>query len=364
LNIAQVVLNLDLGGLEKMVLDLAAAEKRAGHAAVIYSITHPGTMAPRAEGLGIPVHAFHKTHGLSPRVILAMAKQFRRDRIDVVHSHNAVIHHYAAAAGWLARVPVIINTQHGLAGLSQPRLMKLFGAVSSITDAVVFVAAETEQTFREQALALPAITRVIPNGIDVQPFVDRAAQPGLHGPRFRIGTVGRMTPVKDHANLLHAFRKLLDRFPQAELHIQGYGELREATLELSRTLGVSGSFFIHAPDASVPHFLQSLDVFAISSRSEALPISLLEAMAAGLPLVSTRVGGIPDVAPEGEVAWFCPPEDSGALGAALAAAAGAPDLAERGRRAREIVLRDYSATTMAERYLDLIREVQRRKNKS
>ena len=360
MNIAQVVLNLDLGGLEKMALDLACAEKRAGHKTFIYSVTHPGALAGQAEGLGIPVRAFHKTHGLSPRVILQMAKQFRRDAIDVVHTHNAVIHHYGAVAGRIARVPIILNTQHGLAGKSQPRLIKLFSAVASLTDAVVFVAAETERTFRSQAPSLPKRTCVIPNGIEVQALIEHAATPGAHRPRIRFGTIGRMAPVKDHANLLRAFSRLAATHPAAELHLMGYGELRNATVELARTVGIADRFFLHAPDDSTPEFLESLDVFAISSRSEALPISLLEAMAAALPIVSTRVGGIPDVAPEGEVAWFCPPEDSTALSAILSEAADSPELSARGRKAQEIVIRKYSADVMAARYLDLIAEIRQR----
>jgi glycosyltransferase involved in cell wall biosynthesis len=357
LHIAQIVLNLDIGGLEKMALDLATSEKRAGHKALIYSITHPGKLASVAESLGIPVTAFHKTHGLSPRVIFSIARQLRRDRIDVVHSHNAVIHHYAAAAGWLARVPVIVNTEHGLAGRNQPRLMQLFRAVNSITDAVVFVAAETERTFRRQALAAPRLARLIPNGIDAAPFCAASAHPGESRPRIRLGTIGRMVAVKDHATLLRAFQKLAAEHPAAELHILGYGELRDATLALARSLGISERVFVHGPETPVPQFLSSLDIFVISSLSEALPISLLEAMAAALPVVSTRVGGVPDVAIEGQAAWFCPPGDADALASVLHSACVASDLALRGAKAREIVLRDYSADVMARRYLDLFVEI-------
>jgi glycosyltransferase involved in cell wall biosynthesis len=111
------------------------------------------------------------------------------------------------------------------------------------------------------------------------------------------------------------------------------------------------------PETPVPQFLSSLDIFVISSLSEALPISLLEAMAAALPVVSTRVGGVPDVAIEGQAAWFCPPGDADALASVLHSACVASDLALRGAKAREIVLRDYSADVMARRYLDLFVEI-------
>jgi glycosyltransferase involved in cell wall biosynthesis len=114
---------------------------------------------------------------------------------------------------------------------------------------------------------------------------------------------------------------------------------------------------MHPADSPVPEFLASLDIFGISSISEALPISVLEAMAAGLPIVSTRVGGIPDVAPEKEVAWFCEPSDPDALFEILSTAAVSSDLATRGLRAQEIVMSRYSSSVMAQRYLDLIAEI-------
>ena len=166
-----------------------------------------------------------------------------------------------------------------------------------------------------------------------------------------------MAPIKDHATLLKGFARVLERYSGAELHIVGYGALEGDTRQLARTLGLGERFRILPSDTDVPGFLSGLDAFVISSLSEALPLCVLEAMAARLPLVSTRVGGIPEVAPENQVAWYCPPGDPDAMAGALAAAAAATDLQERGLRAAEIVGRRFSIDTMLERYEELYREV-------
>src|SRR4051794_23880902 len=104
MRIVQVVEYLGVGGLEKMAVDLAIAQKEAGHDPLIYCVTQPGALAPIAEGAGIPVIPFHKKPGFSAGAILRLARRMRADGAEVVHTHNWIIHHYGAAAAALARV--------------------------------------------------------------------------------------------------------------------------------------------------------------------------------------------------------------------------------------------------------------------
>jgi glycosyltransferase involved in cell wall biosynthesis len=359
--IAQIVESLAIGGLERIAVDLAIAQKAAGHDPFLYCVTFDGALAKKARAAGVPVVAFFKKPGFSARAVWQLRRQLRADRIQIVHTHNSIIHHYGAAAARLAGLPVV-NTQHGLGSVTRkPRQLRIFRATIPFTAAVVFVAEEPKRSLWDSGGFPPAKARVILNGIPLQPFAAQAANPGASQTRIRFGTVGRMVAVKDHATLVRAFAAFSRRQPGAELHIVGYGALEESTRALGEQLGLGDRFRVYPPDSDVPRFLSGLDAFVISSQSEALPVCVLEAMAARLPLVSTRVGGIPEVAPEGEVAWYCPPGDVDAMAQALETAAASGQLRQRGLCAADIVARRFSIDIMVRRYEELFTEVLRRR---
>src|SRR5688500_13783852 len=114
MRIAQLVEELEIGGLERMAVDLAIAHRKAGHQSSIYSLCSPGALAAEAASGGVSVVSFHKKPGFSPKAVFQLAAQLRRDRIEVIHSHNSVVHHYAVLAAQLVRVPAIVNTRHGV----------------------------------------------------------------------------------------------------------------------------------------------------------------------------------------------------------------------------------------------------------
>ena len=117
MRIVQVVENLEIGGLERLAVDLARKQKLDGHAPSIYCVFHPGAFAEEVEAAGIPVVAFRKKLGFSLEAVWKMAWRLRQDQADVVHTHNAVVHHYGVAAARLAGVPVVVNTLHGIGAL-------------------------------------------------------------------------------------------------------------------------------------------------------------------------------------------------------------------------------------------------------
>jgi glycosyltransferase involved in cell wall biosynthesis len=360
MRIAQVVERLEIGGLERMAVDLAIAQKRAGHEPFLYCVCHDGALAPVARKAGIPVKNFAKPLGFSARAVAQIARELWRDRIEVVHTHNSIIHHYGAAAAVLTGIPVV-NTEHGLGALTQnPRQIRIFRGTIPFTDTVVFVAEEPKRFLWETNGFPPSKARVILNGIPLTAFQATPARPGSRRPRIRFGTVGRMVPVKDHAMLVKAFALVSERLPQSELHIVGYGALQEATQALANELGLGTRFRIHPPDTDIPQFLSELDVFVISSQTEGLPVCLLEAMAARLPVVSTRVGGIPEAAPEHEAAWYCPPQDSAALAETMETAAVSGELAQRGQRGASIVEDRFSIETTMRQYVALFDDLRRR----
>jgi glycosyltransferase involved in cell wall biosynthesis len=363
LTIVQIVRSLELGGLERLAVDLAIAQKVSGYEVSVYSVyKHQPALLQDAERAGIRVVLFHKTTGFSPSTIRKIAIQLRRDRATIVHTHNELVHTYGAIAGRLAGVPCILNTIHGAKGAADRRLIRNYRMLLPWTNAVVCVSAETSSQFAPQRARYSDKFHVIRNGIPIARFAAQSARPGAHWPRVRIGTVGRLVDIKDQATLIRAFHKVSQAYPLAELHFLGDGPLRGNLQLLSSQLGISHNVIFQGTSPNVPEFLGGLDVFALSSLSEGLPLAVLEAMAVGLPIVSTRVGGICEVAPEHEVGEYCSPADPEALAHALQSVLDPDRLKVMGRTAQDIAQRSFSLDAMWRAYEHIYRSLASKKS--
>ena len=352
----QLLESLRVGGLETMALNLAIAHRNAGHFSAIYTIFDPGELAVEAQAAGIPVVPFHKEKGFRMDDVFRIARRLRDDRAEVVHTHNSAIHHYGVLAGRIAGVDAIVNTRHGLAFHSARRQEVYYRATMPLTDAVVFVCQDGQRHYTEKRTVPARKGSVILNGIPVRRFQAFRASPGSARPAVRFGTIGRLVKAKAHHDLIAAFALLAAETADAELHIWGDGELRPALLDDIGRHGLEGRVRYHGMTQDPAAALQSIDVFVLSSISEGLPLVILEAMAAGLPIVSTRVGGVPEVAPEDTVAWYSPPGDPPSLARAMRCAMDG-DLAAKGAAASRWAEEHFSVEAMQEQYEQLFRRL-------
>ncbi len=358
MRIVEFVETLNIGGLEKMVINLAVEQASAGHQVRIYCLFGPGKLAGEARERGIEVTAFDKKPGFSISKLLAIAAAMRSDRPDVVHSHNPFVHHYAAMAAKLARCPVIVNTRHGpITSEGKAFNERYFRCVLPLTDHVVHVSEDCRRTLSLRLSGRQNKHSVILNGISLEPFMNQKAQVGSHFPRLRFGTVGRMVPVKAHSILIDAFRLVLEKLPTAELQIVGGGPLMNELQTQIDKFNLARKVQLKGPSNDISGVLSTWDIFVLPSLNEGLPLVVLEAMAAGLPIVATRVGGVPEVAQEGTVAWYCEPNDPNALANTLLTAALGRELATRGAAAREIAMEKFGIFTMYQHYDDLFRRI-------
>jgi len=349
--IVQVVENLEVGGLERLAVDLALAQRAAGHRNAVYCLYGAGPLARELETGGVPVVEFHKERHSKAATTWAMARQLRRDGADVVHGHNIAVHHFAAAAKRIAGVPVCINTRHSAtSSTGAPYQERYFRWVEPFTDHVVFVCDYVRKKL-EPLLNYPAAKcSVILNGIPLEKFLAHPASPGGARPRIRFGTIGRLVPAKGHSVLIEAFSKIAVQLPEADLRIYGYGPLENQLRELIGRQGMAGRITLEGRTDDAARVFESLDVFVFSSVNEGLPLVILEAMAAGLPIVSTRIGGVPEVAPESVFPWFAQPGDAESLAAAMLRVAQSSDLARTGAEARRIAAANYGIEQMSRRY--------------
>lgn len=367
ISIAHVLSSYGLGGQERVALDLAVGQEALGHRVMAVSLAGPpeGALAADFRAHGITAETVAKRgRGFDPTLPFRLAALFKRMRIAIVHTHNPQALIYGALAARLAGARAV-HTKHG-ANPDTGRRVAVRRAAARLCDAFVAVSAETGEIARRNREVAERKLSIIPNGIELSRFhPDPEARAALRrelgmGPdAWLVGTVGRLAPEKDQALLVRALASTLG--PERQLAIVGAGEELERLRAQAAALG-DRTRFVHLLGArrDVPRILAAFDVFALSSRTEGLPLVIPEAMATGLAVVSTSVGGIPGVIDEGVTGLLVPAGDADRLAQALERLAS--DRAEArafGERGREIALRRYAADRMAAAYVDVYNRVLR-----
>lgn len=366
MEIVHVVENLDRGGLERTVVDLIASQREAGHQCRVICLFKLGLLARELLAAGVRVDACGKRSGLDLRALRRARALLRQSPDAVIHTHNAMAHYYAVVASMGLPVRCRINTRHGMGGRSHSgRQEWLYRQSMRATDYAVAVCEAARERFDEEGVRPRRGLLAVPNGIRLERFraADAAARQALvaelgwpAGSRI-IGTVGRLQPVKDHALLLRAFAKVRAQVPEAVLAIVGDGPLREALETQAAQAGLAEAVKFLGDRHDVPRLLAGVEVFALSSASEGYSIALLEACAAGLPIVATDVGGNREIVRDGVNGRLVPPADAAALATALIALLREDERAAgMGRAGRAWAQAEASFRTMAERYHGLYRD--------
>jgi glycosyltransferase involved in cell wall biosynthesis len=324
------------------------------------------------ESLG-PLRAEAERRGLSctlvgsggVRYLSAMRRfggHFSRMRPHIVHTHNFVSHVHAAPAARLARVPVV-HTKHGRALASFAWSKRLRRYLYHLADRIVVVSKETGESFLAKSGVDPARIVVIYNGIDTARFrnLDRAGarrELGIAQESVVFGAVSRLDTVKDHPTMLRAFAKASKRRPNCVFVVVGDGPERGAIERLIAELGLEGSVKLTGFTDDVPRRLAAFDLFLQPSTEEGLSLTILEASAAGVPVVASAVGGTSEIIENGRTGTLVPAGDTDALAAALSGFIENPaPFREMARGARETVERRFSLAGMADAYEALYRSV-------
>lgn len=340
MKIAYVITRADsVGGATVHVRDMARSMLDRGHRVQVY-VGGTGPVTEQLAAVGIPFHPLeHLRRAVNPvrdlRALTELMRALQQFQPDLVSTHTA-------KAGWVGRAACArlglpaIHTPHGLP--FGPRMPGPRGAVFWLAEklaapwsrAVVCVSEAERQLALEHRLAPPDRLIVVYNGVrDISP--DLAARPGTAPPR--IVSVARFEPPKDHATLLEALGRL--RSLDWTLDLVGDGPLQGASEGLAARLDLAGRIRFLGYRADPAPILAAAQVFVLSSRSEAMPRSVLEAMRAGLPVAATRVGGLPEAIDNEKNGVLTPRNDAAALESALGALIRDAALRERlGRAAR------------------------------
>jgi glycosyltransferase involved in cell wall biosynthesis len=361
LSILHVLAPGEAGGLESVVLSLAAGLAARGHDVGVVSVIEQESPEPS-------LHSLLSARGVNVRSIALPARAYGRERAayrevfttlrpDVVHTHGYRPDVLAGPVAGRLGIPRI-STVHGFTGGDWKNHVYEFLQVRAFRhfDRIVAVSAPLERKLRSSGLR-PGQVTLLPNAFaEPTNLVSRAesrARLGIGTDEVSIGWVGRLSPEKGLDVLLEA----LVQVPGATLSVLGTGKQYDALVRQAERLGIKGRIRWHGliPDAA--RLYQAFDLFVLSSRTEGTPIALFEALAAGIPVVATAVGGVPDVVTERE-ALLVPSESPDALARAIASVLDQPDAArERATAARQRLQIRFALQPWLDRHETMYREV-------
>lgn len=343
--VAHVTLGLGVGGQEKLLLEFARHADQERFDLRFVSLGGRDTFSAALERCGCRVAHLDGPDGLSGSLVLRLARLLRRWQVDVVHTHEDRPLIHAVPAARLAGVRRIIHTRHGQSATLTRRQRALINLATRWVHRFVCVSHDSARLALAHGVH-PRRVATIWNGIDLERYP--YAGPCPAGPAV---CVARLSPEKGVDTLVRATAVIVRREPAFRLEIAGEGICEADLRRLSAELGVQDhiAFLGHVDDVS--GLLARASVFVLPSLSEGVALTILEAMARGLPVVATRVGGTVEAVAEGETGLLAPPSDPEALAAALLQVRADPARARAlGRKGRERAEQHFDARQMVRAY--------------
>lgn len=364
IRVLHIIPNFGPGGAERLVLNLLeASDNERFETAAVSLYPETGTILEQEiRQKGLQVYYLDKHLGLDLRMIPELYHLFQKFKPDVVHTHLYVLR-YVLIPATLCRIPVRIHTLHSIAQHEVGRLGKLVHQISFRLGGVVPVSisrkvANTVSSVYGVGIQSP----VIYNGIPTRCFTSVVNGEKHAKEEMVLLHIGRFAAEKNHLLLIQAFARAIKDYPNMQLWLVGDGELRgkvEATV-MEKGLQEKVSFLGIRSD--IPQLLAKSDLFVLSSDYEGVPLTILEAMAAGKPVVATAVGGVPELVEEVKTGILVPPRDPEALAQAILRLGKDPEQRRRmGEAGRKRAINCFDIEKTARAYEDLYLELLRKR---
>ena len=343
------------GGAERIVCALAASLDRSRYRSIV-GLFRPGWLKDQCESRGLTTYVLPHDGFMQWKWMRDCYRLIKRERVDVIQAHefDAIVH--GALVAKMAGVP-LVATIHGKHYFWEKRRRRWAYRWVSRSAQMVAVSEDLKRFVVARTGIAEDRIQVIHNGVEEAPVADpaQAAQYkrdlGLPDDELVVGVVGNLYQVKGHTYLLDAVPQVLETCPKTTFLLIGRGELEVPLKTKAKTLGIEERVRFLGLRHDVPKLLAIMDVFAMPSLSEGLSIALLEAMAAGKPVVVTRVGGNPELVVEGETGYLVPAGEAAQLAKAILALLGDPSRAALfGARAKQLVEERFTLRLMADRY--------------
>jgi glycosyltransferase involved in cell wall biosynthesis len=342
--------SMEVGGAEKLVSQLCRWQRQQGHDPSVHCLYQVGFLGEelRADGFDVVSHEKSSAGGRAASVF----RELKNCAPEVVHCHNATAAIMGAIPARLAGARSVIVTRHGIVAPPYALRRELkFAFASRWCDWIVAVC----DGARNNLMAAPFAARQkvvrIYNGTIV-PHCNGTKPPSKSG--FTLLHVGRLSPAKDQETLLRSFAIAKTQNPDLGLWVVGGGNLQAKLESLACQIGLNGSVIFFGEQADVSRFLAAADLFVLSSVTEGIPVSLLEALGAGVPAVVTDVGGMSEVAQLSCATVTVPPSSPAALAAAIdKMVQSCSQLRGLGKIAQECFAANFTLDRMANQYMTL-----------
>ncbi|MCK4236754.1 MAG: glycosyltransferase [Candidatus Krumholzibacteria bacterium] len=354
INILHVIDSLDVGGAEKVVYFLTTGLDRARYNVIVCSMESERTnfMSERLKTLEYKVYFLNRHRGFDIGLARRIRKIIGRENIDIVHCHigGELYGHLAA----IATDASVLTTIHGEFNYGLKMRFVLSFLNTAKKNYKIAVSRELQSRHR--------LDDLIYNGIDIHAMKTERTPTDLRidmaSNEVVVGIIGRLNEIKNHKNFLDASALICRQLDNVRFLIVGSGPLQQSLEQYAANLGIASKTTFTGHRDDVENVLQLIDISVLSSDAEGLPVVALESMAAGKPLVSTRVGGMPELIEENETGLLVPPRDPESLSNAIARLITDGGLRERiGRAARARVAERFSLRGMIEQYETLYRNL-------
>jgi glycosyltransferase involved in cell wall biosynthesis len=333
--VLHVITSIKAGGAENHLLALAGSQARTGASVTVAYLKDSPELETEFAARGIKTSCLGLKHYGDPIPAMRLARLISRRAPAVIHAHMPPAELYVRAALLMrldSKTPLVISRHNTERFFDGPMQLSIARFVARRANRVIAISRAVEEDTLARRLAAPSCIDVIPYGIDPKPFRGRNPHHrtelrhgwGFAPDDFVVGTIARLAPQKGLDVLLESFALAASRSKRRlKLAVVGEGPLRQALLVQARALGLDGSvlWLGRQPPAEVPPILAAFDLFALPSRYEGLGLVLLEALAAGTPIVASRVGPIPEIIRDGATGTLVSPDDPEALAQAIVAAA-------------------------------------------
>lgn len=320
INILYIIWSLEVGGAERIVISLAKYINKEKYNPIVCCLNHKGKLAEELEKIGIKVIALNKKPGIDLSIIPKLIRVIKDNRIHIVHTHLWTADFWGRIAAKFSEVPVIISTAHNVDCWKPKIFLFIDKLLTGFSDIIIAVSEEVKNFYLKTAKLPREKIITVFNGIELAKFDPSAANKIDKTKEFNfspndkvIGIIGRLVEQKGQVYFLEMMRILKQKYPDIKGLVIGEGPLKEKLIHKAKELQLEKSVVFTGLRKDIPDLLNFIDILVSSSTYEGLPMILLEAMAAGKPIVATRVGGNPEIIDDGKTGFLVPAKDPQAL---------------------------------------------------
>ena len=369
IKIVRIIARLNIGGPSLHVVNLNKGLSSDRFESLLVTgspNTGEGSMLDYAQENGVQPLAIPEMVGEASlrlrdfKALVRLYQILRKERPQIVHTHTAKAGFLGRLAARLAGVPILVHTYHGhvlhsyYSPLKSWLLLQMERGLARTTDRLVAVSALGKEDLIAYRVAPSEKISVIPLGFDLNPFLDCESlkgefrgEIGLAADAKLVGIIGRIFPIKNHRLFLESAAQVAEQESNVRFVIVGDGILRREMEQYAQDLGIRQQVIFTGWRRDLPRIYADLDLLVVSSDNEGTPVSAIEAMASGCPVVATQVGGLPDLVQNGETGYLVPSKQPQALAAAMLELIRDPETAKQmGRSAQQSVMGRFSVNRL------------------